>query len=106
MQYKQFLIEVFEQKPGKWRVRVRRADKKPLKAITRKRIELSTADATSAEGAMIMAIEAIDDFAREAPRSTEKFWRRRTVIRDSPVPIKPKKRSRARNRDGSHQTGP
>ena len=30
MEYKQFIVKAFEQKPGKWRARIKRSDGRPL----------------------------------------------------------------------------
>lgn len=80
MEYKQFLITTFEQRPGKWRASVRRANGKPLMATGRAKLEqfITGIDADSAHAAMIMAMDAIDagSFSRPTARSTEKFWRR------------------------------
>ena len=79
MEYKQFVINAFEPKPGKWRAVVRRANGKPLTATGRTKLQQFTTgiDADSAGDAMVMAMEAIDagSFARPTTRSTEKFWR-------------------------------
>jgi hypothetical protein len=80
MEYKQFIVNAFEQEAGKWRACVRRANGKPLKATGRAKLQrfVTGIDAASADAAMIMAMDAIDAglFARQTARSTEKFWRR------------------------------
>ena len=80
MEYRQFIINAFEQEPGKWRACVRRANGKPLKATGRTKLQrfVTGIDAASADAAMIMAMDAIDagSFSRRTARSTEKFWRR------------------------------
>lgn len=85
MIYKRFIIDAFEQEPGRWRACVRRANGRPLKATGRTRLErFVTADAASPNAAMIMAMAAIDagSFSRPTARSTEKFWRRAGHDRD------------------------
>jgi hypothetical protein len=80
MEYKQFTIDAFQQGPAKWRASVRRTNGRPLTATARARmLQFTTADAASAEIAIIMAMEAIDlgAFTRATARSTEKFWRPR-----------------------------
>ena len=79
MEYQGFVVEAFEQGPGKWRAKILRSSGKPL--ITgRKRIWqfVTGIDATTASAALLMALEAIDaeTFSSAAPLP-EKFWRRR-----------------------------
>ena len=79
MEYLGFVVEAFEQKPGRWRAKILRSSGKPL--ITgRKRIWqfVTGIDATTAPAALLMALEAIDaeTFSSVAPLP-EKFWRRR-----------------------------
>jgi hypothetical protein len=79
MEYQGFVVEAFEQEPGKWRAKILRSSGKPL--ITgRKRIWqfVTGIDATTAAAALLMALEAIDaeTFSSAAPLP-EKFWRRR-----------------------------
>jgi len=79
MEYLGFVVEAFEQGPGKWRAKILRSSGKPL--ITgRKRIWqfVTGIDATTAAAALLMALEAIDaeTFSSAAPLP-EKFWRRR-----------------------------
>jgi hypothetical protein len=79
MEYLGFVVEAFEQGPGKWRAKILRSSGKPL--ITgRKRIWqfVTGFDATTAPAALLMALEAIDagTFSCAAPLP-EKFWRRR-----------------------------
>jgi hypothetical protein len=79
MEYLGFVVEAFEQGPGKWRAKILRSSGKPL--ITgRKRIWqfITGVDATTAPAALLMALEAIDagTFSCAAPLP-EKFWRRR-----------------------------
>ena len=79
MEYQGFVVEAFEQKPGKWRAKILRSSGKPL--ITgRKRIWqfVTGIDAMTAPAALLMALEAIDaeTFSTAAPLP-EKFWRRR-----------------------------
>jgi len=79
MEYLGFVVEAFEQGPGKWRAKILRSSGKPL--ITgRKRIWqfITGADAATASAALLMALDAIDagTFSCAAPLP-EKFWRRR-----------------------------
>ena len=79
MEYQGFVVEAFEQEPGKWRAKILRSSGKPL--ITgRKRIWqfVTGVDAATAPAALLMALEAIDagTFSCAAPLP-EKFWRRR-----------------------------
>jgi hypothetical protein len=79
MEYLGFVVEAFEQGPGKWRAKILRSSGKPL--ITgRKRIWqfVTGVDATTAAAALLKALEAIDagTFSCAAPLP-EKFWRRR-----------------------------
>jgi hypothetical protein len=79
MEYLGFVVEAFEQEPGRWRAKILRSSGKPL--ITgRKRIWqfVTGIDATTAPEALLMALEAIDaeTFSSAAPLP-EKFWRRR-----------------------------
>ena len=79
MEYLGFVVEAFEQGPGKWRAKILRSSGKPL--ITgRKRIWqfITGADAATPSAALLMALDAIDagTFSCAAPLP-EKFWRRR-----------------------------
>ena len=79
MEYLGFVVEAFEQGPGKWRAKILRSSGKPL--ITgRKRIWqfVTGVDATTAPAALLIALDAIDagTFSCAAPLP-EKFWRRR-----------------------------
>jgi hypothetical protein len=79
MEYLGFVVEAFEQGPGKWRAKILRSSGKPL--ITgRKRIWqfVTGVDATTASAALLMALDAIEagTFSCAAPLP-EKFWRRR-----------------------------
>jgi phage terminase large subunit GpA-like protein len=80
MEYKRFIINAFEKKPGKWRACVQRPNGNPLHAKSRVRLDrfITGTDAASADAALRMAMEAIDagSFSRSTTRSTEKFWRR------------------------------
>jgi hypothetical protein len=79
MEYKQFFVRGFEQQPGKWRARIRRADGKPIKITSGKKLEQFTTglDVTTELDAILMAVAAIDakSFSRNKV-PTEKFWRR------------------------------
>jgi len=80
MEYKQFFVRGFEQQPGKWRARIRRADGKPIKITSGKKLEqfITGLDVTTELDAILMAVAAIDanSFSRNKPH-TEKFWRLR-----------------------------
>ena len=87
MEYLGFVVEAFEQGPGKWRAKILRSSGKPL--ITgRKRIWqfITGVDATTAPAALLMALEAIDagTFSFAAPLP-EKFWRRRGQRSNAPT---------------------
>jgi hypothetical protein len=64
MEYKQFIIELFERELGKWRATVRRSDGKPLIVSGRGRAKLrefvTGIDAMTAEAALLAAVAAID----------------------------------------------
>jgi hypothetical protein len=78
MEYKQFLVGGFEQQPGKWRARIRRADGKPIKITSGKKLEqfITGLDATTELDAILMAVAAIDakSFSRLKGHE-ERFWR-------------------------------
>jgi len=78
MKYKAFVIDVFEQEPGKWSARITRAHGIPLRPTGRKREFLASAEHSSAAEALMKAMEVIDAgfFSHNTERSTEKFWRR------------------------------
>ena len=87
MEYQGFVVDAFEQEPGKWRAKILRSSGKPL--ITgRKRIWqfVTGIDATTAPAALLMALEAIDaeTFSSAAPLP-EKFWRRRGRRANAPT---------------------
>ena len=63
MEYRAFLIQAFEPKPGKWRARIRRADGKAImvRAEKKKLTQVVTGvDSATAEAALLVAISAID----------------------------------------------
>jgi hypothetical protein len=82
MKYKAFLIDVFEQKPGKWRARITRAHDRFLNYTSRKREFVTSAQHSLAAEALMKAMEVIDAgfFSRNTERSTEKFWRRLSKV--------------------------
>jgi hypothetical protein len=87
MEYQGFIVEAFERDPGKWRAKLLRSSGRPL--ITgRKRIWqfVTGIDATTAQAALLMALEAIDagTFSTAAPLP-EKFWRRRRQRANAPT---------------------
>jgi hypothetical protein len=72
MEYKEFVIRVFESEPGKWRASIRRANGKFLFAGGSKIAKFVTAlEATTPERALQMALAAIDQgaFSRQSLRS-------------------------------------
>jgi hypothetical protein len=79
MEYKRFVVRAFEREPGKWRGSIRRADGKPVKVISGRKLEQSVTrfDARTADAAIHMAMATIDagTFVRDRA-ATEKFWRR------------------------------
>ena len=63
MEYKQFFLQAFERKPGKWRARVKRSDGQPLMIGPDKaKIDqfVTSPDALTPEDALLKAIAAID----------------------------------------------
>ena len=79
MEYLGFVVEAFEQGPGKWRAKILRSSGKPLITGRRRIWQFVTGvEATTAPAALLMALEAIDagTFSCAAPLP-EKFWRRR-----------------------------
>jgi hypothetical protein len=72
VEYKQFIVEAFEQAPGKWRASIKRSDGAPLMVVgpTRMKLDQSIAgvDLLRAEDALLMAVAAIDAgaFSRRA----------------------------------------
>ena len=76
MEYKQFTIRAFEREPSKWRAKVQRTDGKPLVAAGRtKQHFITSADATTADAALLTAFAAIDAAFLGKRRPIEKFWR-------------------------------
>jgi hypothetical protein len=78
MEYEKFTINAFEQEPGKWHARVRRANGRALVAGRRQLIEFVTeTDSLTAVEAMTLAMEAIDAgaFAPTPRTRLEKYWR-------------------------------
>jgi hypothetical protein len=71
VEYKEFFVKAFEQRPGKWRARVKRLDGKPLIAARRDRTRVdefvTSSDSSMAEDALLTAIAAIDSGAFSAP---------------------------------------
>jgi hypothetical protein len=79
MEYLGFVVEAFEQGPGKWRAKILRSSGKPLITGRRRIWQFVTGvDATTAPAALLMALDAIEagTFSSAAPLP-EKFWRRR-----------------------------
>jgi len=77
MKYKTFRINVFEQEPGKWRARITRAHRRPLKPTKNLGEFTTSVDHSSAVEAMTKAMEMVDavSFSRNIERTTEKHWR-------------------------------
>ena len=72
MEYKQFIVTAFQQRPGKWRARVKRCDGRPLMVAGEKRVTIEEfvtgQDSLTPQDALGRAIEAIDAgaFSRRA----------------------------------------
>ena len=64
MEYKHFVVNAFQQRPGKWRASVKRSDGTPLIVVGphKRKIAQSVThvDSSTADDAVRMAIEAID----------------------------------------------
>jgi hypothetical protein len=64
VEYKEFIVKAFEQKPGKWRARVKRSDGKPLMVSGGGRVKvdefLTGSDSLTPADALLKAIAAID----------------------------------------------
>jgi hypothetical protein len=78
MEYEKFTINAFEQAPGKWHARVRRANGRSLVAGRQDLIEFVTeAESLTAVEAMTLAMEVIDagGFAATPRTRSEKYWR-------------------------------
>jgi hypothetical protein len=84
MEYRQFVIQAFEEVPGKWRAKISRSDGKPLTLNGQRAAHrfINGFSATTAANALLLAMEAIDRgtiaTAEKAP--IEKFWRRASTI--------------------------
>jgi hypothetical protein len=84
MEYKQFVIQAFEQVPGQWRAKISRNDGKPLTFNGQRAAHrfINGFSATTAANALLLAMEAIDRgtvaTAEKAP--IERFWRRSSTI--------------------------
>jgi hypothetical protein len=64
MEYKHFIVNAFQQRPGKWRAGVKRSDGTPLAIAGPHKLKIAQSvthvDSLTAEAAVRMAIEAID----------------------------------------------
>lgn len=64
MEYKHFIVNAFQQRPGKWRAGVKRSDGTPLVVVGPHKLKIAQSvthvDSLTAEDAVRMAIEAID----------------------------------------------
>jgi len=64
VEYKQFFVKAFEQKPGKWRARVKRLDGKPIVVARRDKAKVGEfvtgLDSPTPDDALLRAIAAID----------------------------------------------
>jgi hypothetical protein len=64
VEYKQFFVKAFEQKPGKWRARIKRLDGKPVVAARRDRAKVdefvTSSDSSTPNDALLRAFAAID----------------------------------------------
>jgi hypothetical protein len=79
MQYKGFEITAFEQRPGKWRAMIVRANGRRLKTKEQQLLEsVTSAKLSSAVDALTLAMEAIDVaglfFDNTYPKP-ERYWR-------------------------------
>jgi hypothetical protein len=91
MEYQGFVVEAFEQDPGKWRAKLYRSNGRPLINGSKRIWRFVTGvDATTASAALLLALAAIDSgtFARSAPLP-EKFWRRRGQRSNTPTSAAP-----------------
>ena len=74
MEYKQFFVKAFEQRPGKWRARVKRCDGRPLMVVGHNRVKIeefvTSPDSSAPDDALLRAIAAIDAgaFSRKGNR--------------------------------------
>jgi hypothetical protein len=109
MEYKQFIVRVFEHKPEKWRASVERVDGRALMAMTNRRKLfkfITGADARSAQDAVLMAIAAIDagtfasiqNRARKTPSAS-----RRLIVVPTPLDARPS-RGQGRTVFGTNET--
>jgi len=78
VEYKKFIVSAFEREPGKWRASIERANGKALIRISsanQKTLSkfVTGVDAAAAEGALLMAMAAIDAnaFSRKPRREEE-----------------------------------
>jgi hypothetical protein len=77
VEYKQFFVKAFEQKPGKWRARVKRLDGKPIMVARRDKAKVdefvTNLDSPTPDGALLRAIAAIDAgaFSRRGGQSAK-----------------------------------
>ena len=79
MQYNRFVIEAFEQKPGKWRAKISRKDGRHLKIEGRWGRQLvTTFEGGSHAAALRAAMELVDIGSVIAPDRVpiERYWRR------------------------------
>jgi len=64
MEYKHFVLNAFQQRPGKWRASVRRSDGTPLAVVGPHKVKITQSvthiDSVTADDAFRMAVEAID----------------------------------------------
>jgi hypothetical protein len=84
MEYKHFVVNAFQQRPGKWRAGVKRSDGTPLVVVGPHKLKIAQSvthvDSLTAEDAVRMAIQAIDAgaFSHRATqaRAPEARWSR------------------------------
>jgi hypothetical protein len=91
MEYQGFVVEAFEQDPGKWRAKLYRSNGRPLINGSKRIWRFVTGvDATTASAALLLALAAIDSgtFVRAAPLP-EKFWRGRGQRLNTPTNAPP-----------------
>ncbi len=101
MEYKHFIVRVFQREPGKWRASVKRLDGKPLMLVGPDRLKLDQfitgVDSLTPNDAMLLAVAAIDagTFSR---RSAERGTATEMPPRRGRQPSKPRQpKKKARN---------
>ena len=80
MEYKQFIVRVFEREPDKWREKILRFSGKPIFTGRKSVLQYITGvDRATPSAALLAALEAIDGGAFSRPATLpEQFWHRRS----------------------------